>query len=113
MRRPRLFRLLGVLTRVLAYAVLTVGVVVGLTLLAAETSWGKDRIRALIVRLANRSLTATLEIHAVEGSLFRGLELKDVRLSRNGETIIGIDEVALDYRIRELLQQRVVVGRLI
>src|SRR4029078_4373110 len=44
---------------------------------------------------------------------FRGLELGDVRLSRDGETIISIDDVALNYSIRELVQPGVIVRRIV
>ena len=55
---------------------------------AAETGWAKNQIRSLIVRQANQYLTATLNIGRLEGSLFRGLQLGDITLDRDGHTII-------------------------
>ena len=48
----------------------------------------------------------------MSGSLLRGLELGDVHLSRDGQTIIAIDEVALNYSIRELVQPGTIVRRI-
>lgn len=78
---------------------------------AAETGWAKNQIRSLIIRQANQYLTATLNIGRLEGSLFRGLELDDITLDRDGQTIIKIEEVALSYSIRELVSQGVTIRR--
>jgi len=84
-------------------------IIVGAGLSVVETGWAKNRIRALLVRQANEYLTATLSIGRLEGSLFRGIQLGDVDVSRNGETMIHIDEIALAYSIRELTQPGVVI----
>ena len=65
-----------------------------LGLAVVETGWAKNRIRALIVRQANQYLTATLEIGRLEGSLLRGHAARRHRASRDGQTLIPIDEVA-------------------
>jgi translocation and assembly module TamB len=86
-------------------------ILVGAAVAVVETGWAKNRIRELIVRQANQYLTATLTIGRLQGSLLRGLELGDIALSRDGRTLIRIDEVALSYSIRELFQQGVVIRR--
>jgi hypothetical protein len=58
---------------------------------AAETGWAKNAIRGLIIRQANQYLTATLNIGRLEGSLFRGLELDDITLDRDGRTLVKIE----------------------
>ena len=80
-----------------------------LALALVQTVWAKNRLRDLIVRQANQYLTATLSIGRLEGSLLRGLLLGDISLSRNGHTLVRIDEVALTYSIRELFQKGVVI----
>src|SRR5262249_19972620 len=77
-----------------------------------ESSWGKNRLRQLLVRQANEYLTATVEIGRLEGSLFRGILLGDIRLSRGGRPLIEIDDISLRYSIRELLQQGVVIRQI-
>ena len=76
----------------------------GAALLIIETGWAKNRLRELLVRQANQYLTATLEIGRLEGSLLRGLRLHAIRLSRDGQPLIAIDEIALSYSLRELWQ---------
>lgn len=78
---------------------------------AVETGWAKNRIRDLIVRQANNYLTATLTIGRLEGSLFRGLQLGDISLTRDGRTLIHVDEIALSYSIRELIDRGTVIRR--
>ena len=80
-------------------------------LVAAETGWAKNRLRSLIIGQANQYLTATLDIGRLEGSLFRGLQLGDISLSRDGRTLVRIDEVALSYSIRELVQRGVTIRK--
>ena len=91
-------------------AAVLIFVVVGLA--AIETGWAKNRLRAFIVSQANQYLTATLEIGHLEGSLWRGIRLGDIRLSRDGEAIIAIDEVSLNYSVRELYQSGTVIRRI-
>lgn len=86
-------------------------VLLGLGLAVVETGWAKNLIRDLIVGQANQYLTATLSIGRLEGSLLRGITLGDVSVSRDGRTLIHIDDIALSYSIRELVQSGVVVRR--
>jgi autotransporter translocation and assembly factor TamB len=96
--------LLGLLAFIILLIVAGLGVI--------ETGWGKNRIRELIVRQANQYLTATLTIGRLEGSLLRGLQLSGITLDRDGKTLVRIDEVALSYSIRELVQQGVIIRRI-
>ena len=100
------------LTRALVYAIAFILIVVGLVFVAFETTWGKNQLRALIVRQANQYLTATLDIDRLQGSLVRGLQLTNVRLSRDGRVLVAIDDVSLSYSLRELFDQGIVIRRI-
>jgi len=76
-----------------------------------ETDWAKDRIRQLIVREAAQYLSATLTIGRLEGSILRGIRLGDVRLSRDQHPLASIDEIALSYSLRELVQSGTTIRR--
>src|ERR1700693_5101351 len=102
-------RIALVVARVVVYTVAAVLIVVGLAIAALETGWGKNQIRGLIVRQANQYLTATLEIGRLEGTLLRGIQLGDIRLSRDGETIVSIDDVSLSYSLRELFEPGTII----
>ena len=99
--------------RVLVFLVLAILVLIGIGVAALETRWAKDQLRALVERQANPYLTATLTIGRLGGSLFRGIELGDVTLSRDGSPIIQIDEVSVSYSPRELYQNGTIIRRLV
>lgn len=80
--------------------------------LLLRTSWAQDRLRALVVSQVNRYLTATLEIDQLSGSLLRGVVLNGVRLSQDGQTVVGIETVEVGYSIRELISGGTVIRRL-
>ena len=103
----------GRLARGLVVLVAGLLVIVGLSIAVLETGWGKNQLRAFMVRQANQFLTATLSIGRLGGSIFRGLELNDVTLSRDGEAIVAIDQVTLTYSPRELWQNGTLIRRLV
>src|SRR5689334_5262587 len=112
MHRSRPYRFARALGRGVVYTVAAVLVLAGVAIAALETGWAKNQLRALIVRQANQYLTANLEIDRFEGSIFRGLTLGGVRLSRDGQTLISIDEVSVSYSIRELIDAGTVIRRI-
>ena len=112
MRRARLTGIARGFGKTVVYVVVAALIVVGAGILVLETGWAKNRIRHLIVAQANQYLTATLEIGRLEGSILRGLQLGDIRLSRDNHPIITIDEVSLSYSLRELWQNGTVIRRI-
>lgn len=110
MSRLRRFRRVASLTAKALVTLIAIVLALVVAIMGAlETSWGKERLRALIVRQANEYLTARLDIGRLEGSLLRGIELGDVRLSRDGQPIVSIETVALDYSPRELWENGTVI----
>jgi hypothetical protein len=112
MSRSRVRRVTLRLLRGVAYSLAALLLLGGVAFFLIDAGWTKGQLRNLLVRTANRYLTGTLEVGQLEGSLLRGVELRDVRLSRSGETIIAIESVSLDYSIRELLADSILIQRL-
>jgi autotransporter translocation and assembly factor TamB len=108
----RLRSVSATLARLFVGFIVLVLLIIGAGLFVLETGWAKNRIRDLIVRQANHYLTATLAIGRLEGSLLRGLQLGDVLLARDGKPMVAIDEIALSYSLRELVQGGTVIRRL-
>lgn len=108
----RTLRIATATARWLFYALAAIAVIVGIALAGIETEWGRNQIRQLIVRQANQYLAATLEIGRLQGSLLRGIELGDVRISQNGQTLVAIDDVSLSYSIRELFDRGTIIRRI-
>lgn len=99
------------LARIVVYVLAAILIVIGVGLSVLETGWAKNRLRQLIVGQANDYLTATLSIGSLSGSILRGLELGQVQLAKDGRTLISIDEIALSYSIRELIDAGTVIRR--
>jgi hypothetical protein len=112
MHRSRSHRVARGLARWVLGTVAALLLLVVAVLAALQTGWAKGYLRGLIVRQANQYLTATLDIGSLGGSLVRGVELNDVRLSRGGEAIIAIDRVNVSYSIRELVDRGVTISRI-
>jgi translocation-and-assembly-module (TAM) inner membrane subunit TamB-like protein/AsmA-like protein len=110
MSRPR--RIARTLLKVvlITIAIALIAIVAGLA--ALQTRWAKGSLRDILVRQANQNLTATLEIGGIEGSLFRGVELTNIRLARPGESLITIDRVSVSYSVRELVEEGVFIRSL-
>ena len=67
----------------------------------------------MIVRQANQYPTATLSIGSLSGSVLRGLELGQVQLSKDGRTLVQIDQLAVSYSIQEwIVQSGAVIRRI-
>jgi hypothetical protein len=111
-RRPRFRSLATFVGKAFVFAMAALLIVLGAALASIETGWAKNRLRAFIVAQANQYLTATLEIGRLQGSLLRGIELGDIRLSRDDEVLIAIDEVSVAYSLRELWQSGTVIRRI-
>ena len=99
------------LARILVYVLAAILIVIGVGLSVLETGWAKNRLRELIVGQANQYLTATLSIGSLSGSILRGLQLGQVHVARDGRTLISIDEIALSYSIRELIEAGTIIRR--
>jgi autotransporter translocation and assembly factor TamB len=110
--RPSLRSVARIVGKSVVYLLVLLLILLGVGISIVETGWAKNQIRALIVRQANQYLTANLEIGRLEGSLFRGLQLGDIRLSRDNQPLVTIDDVRLSYSIRELWQNGTVIRRI-
>jgi autotransporter translocation and assembly factor TamB len=104
-------RLLRSTARLLIGTLIVIVALIGVGIAALETSWGRDRIRELLVDQANRYLTARLTIGGLDGSVLRGVRLHDIHLSRDSHDLIVIDGIELSYSIRELFQSGTVIRR--
>jgi autotransporter translocation and assembly factor TamB len=109
MPRLRPTRVATYLAWVLGYAVAIVLVLTGLLVAGLQTAWGRERVRRMLVGQANRYLAATMEVGRLEGSLFGGVRLVDVRLSQDGQAVIALDEVSVAYRLVELIGPDIVI----
>ncbi len=91
--------------RVLLMTVAAVIVVAGALAALTQTSWFKVRLRDYIVRESGQYLNGQLSIQKLGGNLFSGIELENIELLMDGNRVVTVQSLALDYRVAELVTQ--------
>jgi hypothetical protein len=90
-----------------------IGIVLGTTGTALRTQVGREVLVAWAVQFVNGRLGGTLDVGVVGGSFLRGLEVRDVRVThRDGSPVLSAGLVGVQYRVRDLLAGRIVLGAL-
>ena len=71
--------------------------------IATQTAWFKNWLRAYVVKQANRNLNGQLSIGRLGGTLFRGVELENVVLAIDGREAVSIGSVVVQYNVMQLI----------
>jgi autotransporter translocation and assembly factor TamB len=98
--------------RGLAAAVMVIVAVLVVALVTTQTRWFKDWLRGYIARESGRYLNGQLAIGRLDGNLFYGVELKDVRVTLDGQPIIAVSDLTLEYSVFELISRGVELTRI-
>jgi autotransporter translocation and assembly factor TamB len=77
--------------------------VASMAVIVTQTTWFKEWLRGFIVRQAEDYVNGRLSIGRLDGNLFFGVDLEDVDVTMNGETVVDIKDVGLDYSIFSFL----------
>jgi uncharacterized protein involved in outer membrane biogenesis len=80
-----------------------------MAVIVTQTTWFKEWLRGFIVRQAEDYVNGRLAIGQLDGNLFFGVELADVQVTMNGETVVDIDDLGLDYNAFTLIGGDVVL----
>lgn len=86
--------------------------VIAIALIVSQTPWFRDWLRRYIVREAKTYLNGDLSIGGLGGNLFFGVQLGDVALDMEGERILAIKDVELEYSIFRIISSGVVLDRI-
>jgi autotransporter translocation and assembly factor TamB len=98
--------------RLLQVVAVVVTLIIGVTAMAAivaQTTWFKEWLRAFIVRQAADYVNGELSIGRLDGNLLSGVELEDIRITMDDQTVVEIKDVGLDYNILTFLRGDVVL----
>ena len=68
-----------------------------MAVIVTQTTWFKEWLRGFIVKQAEDYVNGRLSIGRLDGNLFFGVDLEDVDVTMNGETVVDIKDVGLDY----------------
>ena len=103
------------LARWMALALLTAGgAALGISGVALGTADGRAALIDFATSWANRTLRGRLAIGGSEGNPLKGLTLFDVSLSdTTGRPLFTLGSLRVQYRVRDLLAGRIVLGRLL
>ena len=80
-----------------------------MAVIVTQTTWFKEWLRGFIVRQAEDYVNGRLSIGRLDGNLFFGVELEDVDVTVNGEKVVDIKDVGLDYNMFTLIGGDVVL----
>jgi len=86
--------------------------VTAMMVIVSQTTWFKEWLRGFIVRQADDYVNGRLSIGRLDGNLFFGVEMEDVDVTVNGEPVIALKDVGLDYNFLTFLSDHVVLDRI-
>ena len=86
-------------------ATLIVGVA-SMAVIVTQTTWFKEWLRGFIVRQAEDYVNGRLSIGRLDGNLFFGVELEDVDVTKNGQRVVEVKDVGLNYNAFTLIARR-------
>ena len=92
-------------------ATLVVGAA-AMAVIVTQTTWFKEWLRGFIVRQAGDYVNGQLSIGKLDGNLFFGVNLGDVDVTVNGEKVVDVSDVSLDYNAFTLVRGDVVLDEI-
>jgi len=72
-------------------------------IIVTQTAWFKNWLRGYVVRQASQYLNGTLAIERLGGNLFFGIEMENVGVMMDGQPVVAVKDVGLDYNVFELV----------
>src|SRR5258708_35658660 len=100
------------LTHVLVLVLTLVIGAAAAAVIVSQTAWFKNWLRGYIVRESSQYLNGTLSIERLGGSLFYGIEMENVGISVDGQQVVAVKDLGLDYSIFELVSKGLTVDNI-
>ncbi len=95
--------------RVMAFVALGSLAILTVALAATQTRWFKDWLQRYVTREAERYLNGQLLVSRLDGNLFTGVQLQNIRVVQNGETLIAAEGLHVDYSLLDLIAHGIVI----
>src|SRR5207244_6401004 len=92
-------------------ATLVVGVA-SMAVIVMQTTWFKEWLRGFIVRQADDYVNGRLTIGRIDGNLFFGVEAEDVDVTQNGQPVVSLKDVGVDYNFLTFLGGNVILDHI-
>lgn len=100
-------RLLKIVLRIVAWLLASLLLCLVLILLLIQTKPVQQKIARIAENQVNSILNAKLSIGELDGNFWDHLTLRDVLISQNADSVLAVDELTLNYRLRPLLHQQI------
>ena len=98
--------------QVLAFVATLIVGAASMAVIVTQTTWFKEWLRAFIVKQSEDYVNGRLSIGRLDGNLFFGVDLGDVDVTMNGEKVVDVDDVALDYNAFTLIRGGIVLDEI-
>lgn len=92
--------------KVLLWTAATMLMLVAAGLFATQTSWFREWARGMAERQSAALLNGQLRIGRLEGNLWTGAVMTDVRIIQDGREVVRIDRVRVAYDVRRLVKRQ-------
>jgi uncharacterized protein involved in outer membrane biogenesis len=86
--------------------------VASMVVIVTQTTWFKEWLRGFIVKQADDYVNGRLTIGRIDGNLFFGVEMEDVDVTMNGEQVVALKDVGVDYNFLTFLAGHVVLDHI-
>src|SRR5262245_52815550 len=73
--------------------------------IVSQTAWFKNWLRGYIVAQANQYSNGTLSIERLGGNLFFGVEMENIGVAMDGQPVVAVKDLGLDYNVFQLLSK--------
>jgi hypothetical protein len=83
-----------------------------MAVIVTQTTWFKEWLRGFIVRQAADYVNGQLTIGRLDGNLFFGVALADVGVTVDGEKVVDVDDVRVDYNAFTLIRGDIVLDEI-
>jgi len=98
--------------QVIAFVATLIVGATSMAVIVTQTTWFKEWLRGFIVRQAADYVNGQLSIGKLDGNLFFGVALADVDVTVDGETVVGVDDISLDYNAFTFIRGDVVLDEI-
>ncbi len=98
--------------RISLYIILSLLVICLLLILFSQTSLFKNWLRDLLTEEINKNLAATIQIENISGNIFNKVNLSNIFLVTNHDTLIHINKLELHYNLIALLEKKIYLKKI-
>jgi translocation-and-assembly-module (TAM) inner membrane subunit TamB-like protein/AsmA-like protein len=86
--------------------------VAAMAVIVTQTTWFKEWLRGFIIKQADDYVNGRLTIGRIDGNLFFGVEAEDIDVTQNGQPVVSLKDVGIDYNFLTFLGGNVVLDHI-